>query len=402
VLRSEGRRLLLTARRRWLAIGVLALDQLVAWGALYYAYAIVAPSIAATLDLPRLAVAACFSVSLFVAGVASRCLGARLDVHGTRAALRAGAWVGPIALAAVALAHGPWSLAGAFVLLGLAQALSLYEPAFRTLVDWCPDERARSRATLLVTSVGGFASTVFLPLTTYLVAAYDWRVAVAIVAGIVAVVLVSTRHLLPLPVRPRLGTPVPKLEPVASARWLARGFGLHALSSTGVFLALTWHFLERGETATASAAIAGAAGAAQVPGRLVAHPLRTRMGAAAFLPALLFAQAVALAVVALASGTPSIIGVIVFGAASGMMTLERAAVLVEWYGRERFGAYQGRIAAVGNAARAAAPFVVEVAHRYLAYGTIFGVLAAGLVAGGWLCVVANGERLRERGRERGA
>jgi MFS family permease len=386
---------LLTPGRLAAAVAGLAVDQLVAWGVLYYAYTVLSAPIAHDLGVSRVTVAAAFSGSLLVAGWVGRRVGPILDARGTRGALRLGGLAAPLVLASIALVGGTASLVASFLLLGVVQALALYEPAFRTIVDWCPDERTRARAMLALTSVGGFASTVFLPVTGALVAAYGWRTAVLLLAAILAAVLVPARLLLPLSDRGRASAVARELAAPRSARWLALGLALHALASTGVFVYLLWHLVEQGVSSSTAAAIAGAAGAAQVPGRLVSGPLRRLVGGGALLSWLLAAQAVALAGVAAADGAVAVAGVLVFGAASGMMTLERATVVVEWYGRARFGAHQGRLAAATSTARAVSPFLVEAGHAFASYATVFAALAVVLGAGAWACATAGRRRRAE-------
>jgi hypothetical protein len=100
---------------------------------------------------------------------------------------------------------------------------------------------------------------------------------------------------------------------------------------------------------------------------------------------LLVVQAAALVGVVTAGGAGAAACVLVLGAASGMTTLERATVLVEWYGRARFGAHQGRLAAATSTARAVSPFVVEAGHRVASYAIVFAVLAAVLALAAWIC-----------------
>jgi MFS family permease len=397
VLRARQERVLLSRARLWTAVAALSVDQLVAWGVLYYAYAVLVGPIARDLEVSRLVVAAAFSITLLTAGWFGRRLGPVLDARGTRGVLRAGAIAAPVAFAAIALAGDVVSLFVVFALLGVAQALCLYEPAFRTLVDWCADDRGRARAMLAVTSVGGFASTVFLPLTTWLVARLGWRAAVATLAALLALTLIPGRNLLPLSDRSRAGgaprrTPAPR-----SASRLAVGLAMHALASTGVFLTLLWHLVERGESAGAAAAMAGLAGAAQVPGRLISAPLRRITGATSFLIGLLVVQALALAGIVALSGPAATACILVFGAASGTMTLERANVLVEWYGRSDFGAHQGRLAAATSTTRAIAPFVVEVGHLVTSYAVLFGGLAFVLLLAAGTCRSAARLRAAEAG-----
>jgi MFS family permease len=385
MLYARQERVLLSARRLWVAVAGLSVDQLVAWGVLYYAYTALSAPIAADLGVSRLHVAAAFSICLLIAGWGGRHVGPILDARGTRGALRLGAIAAPLVFAALALVGGMVSLVVVFALLGIVQAVALYEPAFRTIVDWCPEERTRSRAMLGLTIVGGFASTVFLPLTTALLSHGSWRETVLALAAVLAVVLVPMRFLLPLSNRGHARTSILRLSAPPSATRLATGLAMHSLASTGVFVYLMWHLVEQGETLGAAAAIAGVAGAAQVPGRIVSGPLRRVVGGAAFLPLLLGAQAVALLGVVVLDGGAAQACVLVFGAASGMMTLERATIILDWYGRATFGAHQGRLAAATSAARAASPFVVEAGHHFASYAAVFGLLAVLLALGAWTC-----------------
>jgi MFS family permease len=376
---------LLSGRRLWAAVAGLSLDQLVAWGVLYYAYTVLSVPIAADLGVSRLHVAAAFSVCLLVAGWMGRHVGAVLDARGTRGSLRLGALLAPLVFAALALVADMASLVVAFALLGVVQALALYEPAFRTIVDWCPEERARSRAMLGLTIVGGFASTVFLPLTGWLLTQRSWRETVLVLAAGLAVVLVPTRFLLPLSSRGGPRAAVARLHAPPSARRLAVGLALHSLASTGVFVYLMWHLMEQGASLGAAAGLAGLAGGAQGLGRLVSGPLRRAAGGGHFLPLLLLAQAVALLGVVALEGGAMTACVILFGAVSGVMTLERATVLIEWYGRATFGAHQGRLAAATSTARAVSPFLVEGGHVIASYAVVFGVLAGVLMLSAWVC-----------------
>ena len=78
--------------------------------------------------------------------------------------------------------------------IGLATAATLYEPAFATVTRWF--ERDRGRALLLVTVAAGFASTIALPLSSWLVDRFAWRTALLILAGILAVTTIPPHALL--------------------------------------------------------------------------------------------------------------------------------------------------------------------------------------------------------------
>ena len=166
---------------------------------------------------------------------------------------------------------------------------------------------------------------------------------------------------------------------------------------TGVFVYLMWHLVESGASPVTAAGIAGFAGAAQVPGRLAVIPFRRVIGDGLFLalPLLLTVQALALLGVVLGTGPLATASVLLFGAANGMMTLERAAALVDWYGPTTFGTRQGRLASATGVARAVSPFIVEAGHHIASYRVVFGILALTLVAGASACVVAARARADE-------
>jgi hypothetical protein len=196
---------------------------------------------------------------------------------------------------------------------------------------------------------------------------------------------VPMRFSLPLPSRGIARAPAPHVATASSATRLAAGLSMHALASTGVFLSLMWHLVEQGESLGAAAAIAGFAGAAQVPGRIASGMVRRLIGGASFLPLLLATQAVALVAVVVVDGTAATTCVFVFGAASGIVTLERATVLVAWYGPATFGAYQGRLGAATSTARAISPFVAEAGHHVASYATVFAIFGGVLALGAWTC-----------------
>lgn len=383
-------------RPPWAAVLGLSVDQLVAWGALYYSYSVLAVPIAHDLDVPTSMVAAAFSVSLLAASFLARSLGQLMDRIGARPVLLHGAVVGSLALGGLAAAHGGPSLLVLVVGLGVAQAFSLYEPAFRAVVEWFPAPRQRSRALLLLTSVAGFASTVFLPVTALLLTRFGWRTTVLMLAATVAIVTLPIRLSLPrTPSRPRQReTQASPVGPTPSARLLSAGFALQAFAATGATVCLVWQLVEKGATLEAAAGLAGLAGASQVPGRLLLSPLRHVLSTETRLPLLLVVQGAALVGVAVLTGPALVVALMTFGAAAGVMTLERAAVAIEWFGRERFGAGSGQLASSSLFARAGAPFAVELLHGSLGYARVLGLMAACLLTGSALLGVAAGSRRR--------
>jgi MFS family permease len=341
-------------------------------------------------------VAAAFSVSLLMGSLLARRIGLLMDRDGARPVLLCGAILGPLALAGLAIVQGTTMLLVIFAALGLAQALSLYEPAFRAVVEWVPDARQRSRALLVLTALAGLASTIFLPLTAFLHAGWGWRTALLVLATTVALVTLPIRLLLPRK-SPRARDDLLSACRVAattSVSLLSAGFAVQAFAATGATVCLVWQLVERGETLQVAASLAGLAGASQVPGRLLLSPLSRVLTTAVRLPALLIVQAGALVGIATLSGPGLVACLVTFGAAAGVMTLERAAVVIEWFGDARFGAGSGQLASTSLFARAGAPFAIELLHGQLAYARVLELLAACLVLGSALIGIATkGQRV---------
>lgn len=363
---------------------------------LYYAYSVLSAPLAEELRLSPRWVAGAFSLTLLVAALLARPVGRALDRLGARPVLRLGALVGAAAFAALATVRGPVGLFALFALLGGAQALSLYDPAFRALVEWYPRAPERSRAFVVLTTVGAFASAAFVPLTAYLVTALGWRPAVVMLALVFAAVTVPTRLALPAQRRTSAaGAARVELERGGGdPTWTLVGaaFALHSFAATGTTVCLVWHLVERDYALGAAAGLAGLVGAAQVPGRLVLSSVQAAWPTSLRLPTQFAVQAAALFAIAFGSPLWVWVGVCVFGATAGMMTLERAAVALEWFGPDAFGTVNGRISSMAALARASAPLAVGGLHGTLSYAAILGLLALGCLAAG--AVVAQAFRRR--------
>lgn len=382
---------------RWSAALSLSIGQLIAWGVLYYAYAVLSRPLSLELGLSGTAVAGAFSVSLLVSALISRRVGALLDRLGARHSLIIGAIAAVAAFIGLSQVTGRASLLYVFLAMGVAQALSLYEPAFRGLVDWFPQEPDRSRAFVLVTSVAGLASTVFLPLTAALVTRFGWRVAALSLATFMG--LVALPLSLGLPGAQRVAPTLNRARPVHESGPLSlvtAAFALQAFVATGVAIHLIWHLVELGLAMEAAAASAGLLGAGQVPGRLLRGWLGRPASALKRLPLLLAAQGLALLAVSLGSVHVALPSILAFGAINGALTLERPAVLLARLGDTGFGAANGRLGQALFFAKAVAPFGVEAFHAHVTYTQLFCGLSGVLVLASGVSVAASLTRMAGR------
>ena len=329
-------------------VAALAVTETVSWGVLYYAFSVFLVPMRAELGWSVAAITGAYSVGLLVSGLAAPLVGRWLDRHGPRGLMTAGSLLGTLMVVL-------WSqvdhLAVFYLIwtgIGLAMSATLYEPAFATLTVWFARDRAR--AVLVVTLAAGFASTIFLPLSGWLVAAQGWRDALVTLAGVMAGLTILP-HALVLRRRPEdLG-----LHPdgarlnlaVASAarltdldhddvsvsrairdpafRWLTVAFFLETFATVAVAVHLIPYLTERGDGARFAAAAAGLIGAAQVVARVVATLLGGRISQVTLTGTVFALQAVALVTLLMWQTTVGVLmAVVLLGAGRGVVTLMRA------------------------------------------------------------------------------
>jgi MFS family permease len=290
--------------------------------------------------------------------------------------------------------------------IGLAMAATLYEPAFAVLAKWF--ERGRARALLLVTLAGGLASTIFLPLSAWLVEAQGWRGALFALAAILALLtilphaLVLRRRpedlgLLPDGIRPtrspREETARAPNEPRAELRsvplgaalrglpfWLLVGaLSLGTLSQAAMYVHLIPYLAEKGYGLGSAATLTGLIGASQVLGRVLLTFLEDRLRRDAMMAGIFALQAAAL-VVLIWSRDPLgvLMFVLPFGAASGAVTISRALAVADFYGPAYYASIGGVVGMFVTGARTLAPVGAGAMSAALgSYAPVLWTLAFG-------------------------
>ena len=153
----------------WVVAGTLAFTETVSWGVLYYAFTVFLVPMQVELGWSAATLTGAYSLALLVSGLAAPFVGRWLDRHGPRALMTAGSLLGALLVLAWSRVQDATAFYLVWAGIGLAMAATLYEPAFATMATWF--ERGRGKALLLVTLAAGFASTIFLPLSGWLVGA---------------------------------------------------------------------------------------------------------------------------------------------------------------------------------------------------------------------------------------
>jgi hypothetical protein len=131
-MRAEGA----DARSIAAVVSALGVAQIVSWGTLVYAIAVLAAPIRNDLGVGDVTLFGGFSAGLIISAAASPWIGRRIDAVGGRGVLAAGSALAGIALAVLALAQGPATLTLGWLLAGAAMAATLYDPAFAALAGF--------------------------------------------------------------------------------------------------------------------------------------------------------------------------------------------------------------------------------------------------------------------------
>jgi MFS family permease len=339
----------------------LAVAETVSWGVLFYAFGVLLPAMESDLGTGRLALTAVFSGALLMSGLVAASVGRCLDRWGPRGVMTVGAVAATGLVVAWSRADSLVALALIWAGIGVCHALVLYEPAFAAVTGWLADVRARAKALLVITLLGGLASTLFLPLTGALLAAHGWRTAVLVLACILAVVTIPIHATLPRgsakSSRKRTGTHG-KLRRGFS--WLIAAFALHGFIVGAVAVHAVPLISEAGRTPLRAATMVGLFGVFQVAGRLLSNAWWTRLPGAWRVSGLLATQALAMGALALARFDAAVwVFVAAFGLSNGMLTLARPLAVAEWCSADEFGAVSGRLAGWAQASRALAPLAVS-------------------------------------------
>ena len=154
-------------------VAALGTAQTLAWASTYYLPAMLAVPMAKDLGVSTPTVFAAFSIALIVSALLGPYAGRAIDRWGARPVLSGTNLVFALGLAALANAHGPAGLFGAWVVLGIGMGSGLYEAAFSALVRlYGRDSR---NAITGITLIAGFASTIGWPLSSLLEHEVGWR-----------------------------------------------------------------------------------------------------------------------------------------------------------------------------------------------------------------------------------
>ncbi|WP_343548571.1 MFS transporter [Ralstonia sp.] len=377
----EGRRLVL----------LLGLAQMVSWGTLYVTFTVFLAPMHDTLGWARPFLAGGFSLGLLVWAVCSFWVGRALDRWPARRVMGTGTVLAASSLLAWSLVSNETAFLLLWLPMGVAMATTLYDPAFVVLRQAFGD--AYQRAIIGLTLIGGFSSTLCIPLAQWGVEHLGWRHTLQLFA--LAHVLICLPIHTRLRVRPPVHASAEALDPTAlvhASAWrmvlrlpvfwaVVLAFVATSLIATVLGAHLIPLLTEKGVPTRHQLLIAALIGPAQVLGRLtmvrlrLAHQVRIA-------PWIYGAMAAALVLLALSSG-PLLIGfALIYGAANGVNTMLRAIAMPELVSRRQYATLNGLMMTPVLLAQASAPWLGALLWKATGgYATVeWAMVTAALVA----------------------
>jgi len=347
----------------WRIVYALAITQTVGFGILHYAFSVFVEPMELSLGWSRGQVSGAFSLALLTSGIVALPIGRYVDKRGARLLMTLGSLAGALLVFSWASVTNLVVFYAIQAAIGVMRAATLYDIAFTVVAVWFRVERPK--AMLIITFVAGLASTIFIPLTTFLVTSLGWRDALRVLAVILAVINIPLHGLI-LRRRPeQLGVSVDgQLAETSSERptptadstlkdvlrqdsfwWLTAAVALDRL----VLIAIAAHsvplLMDKGAGLEQAAFIAGTIGLFQVAGRVVFVPMLRMLPLTSLTVGVYGVRALALLLL-FVPGLGWWLFAGLFGVANGASTLARAALIADIYGAKHYGSINGTVATV--------------------------------------------------------
>ncbi|NUR69339.1 MAG: MFS transporter [Hamadaea sp.] len=338
------------ARSRVL-IGSLAVTSLVGYGCLFYAYSVLLTPMSRDLDASPTRVTFAMTLCTLASAGTAVLAGRWIDRRGGRGLMTAGSIGATLLLAAASQVDDLMTLYLVWAGVGVTWALVLYEPAFAVIVPRLPAER-RALALLTVTVVGGFASTIFLPLTGALVDNLGWRATLLWLAAILGATTIPL-HFVAVPKGPATSRTHAHASRAVIAQTMRRPrFWLYAVAFTAnsavvttLGIQLVSILRDLGHSTTVAAGIAGLIGLLSVTGRIAITALQRWMQPVGVVCGLFGVQACALALLPFVGRDTmgAVLCVVTVGLGFGVATVTRPALVAQHFGTTHFGTVAGML-----------------------------------------------------------
>ena len=358
------------SRRDARFVWALSALQLITWGSVFYGFALFMTPLEQALGMNRAESSLGFSLMLLAEGLLAFPVGRWIDRGHERVVMTGGSLLVGLAFLAHSRITSVPEFYAVWTLLGVGLAGTLYPPAFAVLTRRFPQHFRR--AIILLSFLGGLASTVFIPLVAWLIATWGWRDALC---------MLGFMHLLVcVPVHGLLLRQAPQRAVLASSHT-----GTHAHTPTlmsylrqptfwqlavfvvllmGVTSALPAHMVsllrETGMAESWAIAVPASIGVLQVMGRLGLYVTEHRVDVHATnrWVTLLIPLGFLTLLIGAGHGLWGMLFVVLYGLGNGMLTIVKGTVMAQYVSREHMGSLNGLLGLPIALARAAAPWLM--------------------------------------------
>jgi MFS family permease len=355
----------------------------------FYGFALFMEPLEQALDMSRAESSLGFSLMLLAEGVLAFPVGRWIDRGHERVVMTTGSVLVALAFYLHSHIHTVAEFYAVWTLLGVGLAGTLYPPAFAVLTRRFPQHFRR--AIIILTFLGGLASTVFIPLVAWLIDTLGWRDALSVLA---------TLHLLVcVPVHWLLLQHAPQRTVLASTHtdrhtlmhlvrqpkfWQLATFVVLLM---GVASALPAHMVsllrEAGMAETWAIAVPASIGILQVMGRLGLYVAEQRVDVHTTnrWVTVLIPLGFLTLLIGAGHGAWGVLFVVFYGLGNGMLTIVKGTVMAQYVSREHMGSLNGLLGLPMALARAAAPWLMGLLWSAEAGYTVglWVMLAASLV-----------------------
>jgi MFS family permease len=368
---------------------VLSAIQLITWGSVFYGFALFMAPLEQALGMSRAESSLGFSLMLLAEGLLAFPVGRWIDRGHERLVMTGGSLLVGLAFLAHSQITSVPEFYAVWTLLGVGLAGTLYPPAFAVLTRRFPQHFRR--AIILLSFLGGLASTVFIPLVAWLIDRWGWRDALVILGVMHLLVCVPVHGLLlrHAPQRAVLATTQTHTNTHTLMNYLRQPtfwqLALFVVLLMGVTSALPAHMVsllrEAGMAESWAIAVPASIGVLQVMGRLGLYVAEHRVDVHATnrWVTLLIPLGFLTLLVGAGHGMWGVLFVVLYGVGNGMLTIVKGTVMALYVSREHMGSLNGLLGLPMALARAAAPWLM---------GLLWSA-EAGYTLGLWLMFAAS-------------
>ena len=354
------------SRRDARFVWALSALQLIAWGSVFYGFALFMAPLEQALGMSRAESSLGFSLMLLAEGLLAFSVGRWID-HGHERAVMTG---GSLLVGLAFLLHSQISNMAAFyavwTLLGVGLAGTLYPPAFAVLTRRFPQHFRR--AIIILTFLGGLASTVFIPLVAWLIDTLGWRDVLCVLAAMHLLVCAPVHWLLLRDAPQRAVLASTHTHRTTLWRYVRQPkfwqLATFVVLLMGVTSALPAHMVsllrEAGMTESWAIAVPASIGVLQVIGRLGLYVAEHRVDVHATnrWVTVLIPLGFLTLLIGAGHGVWGVLFVVLYGLGNGTLTIVKGTVMAQYVSREHMGSLNGLLGLPVALARAAAPWLM--------------------------------------------